>query len=64
MDAAKARVKARVKASVDFALASPEPPASLAKELEYPDKPVSFIRIGKVGIKWKETTFKRRIRVS
>jgi len=39
MDAAKARVKARVKASVDFALASPEPPASLAKELEYPDKP-------------------------
>jgi hypothetical protein len=29
-----------VKASVDFATKSPEPPASLAKELEFPEKPV------------------------
>eukprot|EP00614_Pseudopedinella_elastica_P011746 CAMPEP_0172592566 /NCGR_PEP_ID=MMETSP1068-20121228/11560_1 /TAXON_ID=35684 /ORGANISM="Pseudopedinella elastica, Strain CCMP716" /LENGTH=803 /DNA_ID=CAMNT_0013389615 /DNA_START=67 /DNA_END=2478 /DNA_ORIENTATION=- len=35
----QARVKKQVKASVDFASASPPPPASLAKELEYPDAP-------------------------
>ncbi|KAG5175793.1 pyruvate dehydrogenase [Tribonema minus] len=33
------RAKAEVKASVDFSLASPPPPRSLAKELEYPDAP-------------------------
>ena len=39
MAAAKDRVKARVKQSVDFAMASPAPPADLAKQLEYPDAP-------------------------
>ncbi|KAJ1454840.1 pyruvate dehydrogenase [Pelagophyceae sp. CCMP2097] len=34
---AKARAGAVVKAAVEFAKASPPPPASLAKELEYPD---------------------------
>jgi len=38
LDAAKKRMAAVVKESVDFSVASPPPPASLAKELEYPDK--------------------------
>jgi TPP-dependent pyruvate/acetoin dehydrogenase alpha subunit/pyruvate/2-oxoglutarate/acetoin dehydrogenase E1 component len=37
MDAVNDRVKAKVKEAVDFANASPKPPASLAKELEFPD---------------------------
>lgn len=39
IDEAKARAKAAVKAAVDFAKASQPPPATLAKELEYPDAP-------------------------
>ncbi|CAN0369338.1 unnamed protein product, partial [Ectocarpus fasciculatus] len=39
LDAAKKRAGATVKAAVEFADASPPPPASLAKELEYPDLP-------------------------
>ncbi|CBN78566.1 pyruvate dehydrogenase [Ectocarpus siliculosus] len=39
LDAAKKRAGVTVKAAVEFADASPPPPASLAKELEYPDLP-------------------------
>jgi 2-oxoisovalerate dehydrogenase E1 component len=39
LDQANARTKVIVKQSVAFATASPPPPAGLAKELEYPDKP-------------------------
>lgn len=39
LEAATKSAKAAVKASLDFAKKSPEPPASLAKELEFPDKP-------------------------
>ena len=39
LDEATARAKAEVKRALDFAKASDPPPASLAKELEYPDKP-------------------------
>jgi len=39
MEAANLRVKAAVKAALDFARDSPEPAADLAKQLEYPDKP-------------------------
>ncbi len=41
MDAEKASAQAEVKSALDFALASPAPPAELAKELEYPDSPDS-----------------------
>ncbi len=39
LDAATKAAKEVVKASLAFAKASPEPPASLAKELEFPDSP-------------------------
>jgi len=39
LESASKAVKAVVKQSLDFARDSPAPPASLAKELEYPDKP-------------------------
>lgn len=39
LEEVKQKVNAQVKASVDFAMKSPFPPSSLAKELEYPDKP-------------------------
>ena len=39
LDEATARAKAEVKRAVEFAKASEPPPASLAKELEFPDKP-------------------------
>jgi len=39
LDEVKARVNARVKESVDFAKNAPEPPADLAKQLEFPDAP-------------------------
>merc|ERR1719163_2763691 len=39
LDEATARAKAEVKRALDFAKASDPPPASLAKELEFPDKP-------------------------
>jgi hypothetical protein len=56
MDAAKARVKAVVKKSVDFATASPSPPASLAKELEYPDKPNTDYNLKVAPASWAEVT--------
>merc|ERR1711871_202832 len=37
----KASAQAEVKSALDYALASPAPPAELAKELEYPDPPDS-----------------------
>lgn len=37
LESAKKRMAAIVKGSVDFSLASPPPPADLAKKLEYPD---------------------------
>lgn len=39
LEASKAKMTAIVKTSVDFASKSEQPPASLAKELEYPDAP-------------------------
>ena len=39
LDAIKKAVKAQVKDIMKFADSSAEPPASLAKELEYPDAP-------------------------
>lgn len=39
LEAARKRSSEIVKGSVDFALKSPPPPRSLAKELEYPDAP-------------------------
>jgi pyruvate/2-oxoglutarate/acetoin dehydrogenase E1 component len=39
IEGANARVKAEVKKALDFARDSPEPAASLAKELEFPDAP-------------------------
>lgn len=39
LKAARSEILAQVKESIKFADASPMPPASLAKELEYPDKP-------------------------
>jgi len=39
LEGANTRVKAQVKTALDFARDSPEPAASLAKELEFPDKP-------------------------
>ena len=39
LDSATKAAKEVVKASLAFAKASPEPPASLAKELEFPDAP-------------------------
>merc|ERR1719310_431956 len=39
LEAANKRSKAEVKRAIDFAKASEPPPADLAKELEFPDKP-------------------------
>jgi len=39
LDGAKERAKAEVKRALEFAKASEPPPATLAKELEFPDKP-------------------------
>jgi len=39
LDEIKKSQKARVDKAVEFAKASPEPPVSLAKELEFPDAP-------------------------
>lgn len=41
LEACRAEAKAKVKAAVEFADASAPPPASLAKQLEYPDAPAT-----------------------
>ena len=39
LETAKQKIAAEVKAAVDFASRSEQPPAALAKQLEYPDAP-------------------------
>lgn len=53
---AKKSAQAEVKAATDFALASPPPPANLAKELEYPDKPDSDMNLRDVPAEYAELT--------
>ena len=50
------KIAVDVKASVDFALQSPFPPASLAKELEYPDVPNTDYNLKQVPSHYKDIT--------
>jgi TPP-dependent pyruvate/acetoin dehydrogenase alpha subunit/pyruvate/2-oxoglutarate/acetoin dehydrogenase E1 component len=60
LKAAKKEVLAEVKASVAFADASPMPPMTLAKELEYPD-PADFDYNTRAGPAWAEAVNARTI---
>ena len=56
LDARKKKSQAVTKASVDFSLQSPMPPASLAKELEYPDKPDTDYNLRTVPAEYESIT--------
>jgi 2-oxoisovalerate dehydrogenase E1 component len=60
LKAAKKEVLADIKASVQFAEASPMPPMTLAKELEYPD-PADFDYNTRAGPAWAEAVNARTI---
>lgn len=54
----KKKAQAVTKASVDFSLNSPMPPASLAKELEYPDSPDTDYNLKTVPAEFEAITRK------
>ncbi len=51
---AKNRINTKVKDSVEFATNSPQPPRSLAKELEYPDAPDTNYNSRQLSVELKE----------
>jgi len=58
LEARKAKAQAVVKKSVEFATNSPPPPATLAKELEFPDKPDTDYNLRTVPASYEEITKK------